>query len=109
MHTSNFSMMTSMHAPHTKVECIKRCFGQLRVIQNCHHLHKHTQSMLEGSGVNGRRTFLHFFYYDALHFHMGPLKINIFKVIFWEGGRRGSRKKSTVCTLLVMLTILDDL
>ena len=24
--------------------------------------------------------------YDALHFHRGSLKINIFKVLFWEGG-----------------------
>ena len=32
--------------------------------------------------------------YDALHFHTGLLKINIFKVLFWEGGR-GSQKKST--------------
>ena len=39
-------------------------------------------------------------YYDALHFHMGALKINIFKVLFW------GHKKSTLCTLLIMLTIL---
>ena len=45
--------------------------------------------------------------YDALHFNTGSLKINIFKVLFSEGGR-GSHKKSTLCTLLVMLTIMDD-
>ena len=44
---------------------------------------------------------------DALHFHTGSLKINIFKVLFLEGGR-GSQKKTTLCTLLIMLTILDD-
>ena len=41
---------------------------------------------------------------DALHFHTGSL-INIFKVLFWEGG---VTKKSTLCTLFIMLTILDD-
>ena len=30
--------------------------------------------------------------YDALHFHTGVTKINIFKVLFWEGGR-GSQKR----------------
>ena len=43
-------------------------------------------------------TFLNV-YYDALHFHMGSSKINIFKVLFWEG----VVKKSSVCTLLIML------
>ena len=37
--------------------------------------------------------------YDALHFHTGVAKINIFKVVFWEG---------TLCTLLIMLIIMDD-
>ena len=45
--------------------------------------------------------------YDALHFHMGVAKINIFKVLFWEGGR-GVTKKRTLCTLLIMLIIMDD-
>ena len=32
--------------------------------------------------------------YDALHFHMGWLKINILKVIsFWKGGREGVTQK----------------
>ena len=38
--------------------------------------------------------------------HTGSLKINIFKVLFWNGGR-GVTKKSTLCTLLIMLTIID--
>ena len=43
-------------------------------------------------GVNGHCTVLKFCY-DALHFHMRSLKINIFKVLFWEGGREGSQKR----------------
>ena len=30
--------------------------------------------------------------YDAFHFHTGSLKINTFKVLFWEGGR-GHKKE----------------
>ena len=33
--------------------------------------------------------------YDALHFHTMSLKINIFKVFFWEGGS-GSQKEYSV-------------
>ena len=41
---------------------------------------------------------------------MGVAKINIFKVglLFWEGGREGVTKNSTLCTLLIMLIIMDD-
>ena len=35
----------------------------------------------------------------------GSLKINIFKELFWEGG---GHKKSTLCALLIILSILDD-
>ena len=36
-------------------------------------------------------------------------KINIFKVLFWEGEREGVvTKKSAMCTLLIMLIIMDD-
>ena len=35
------------------------------------------------------------------------LKIEIFKVLFWLG-REGVTEKSMLCTLLIMLTILDD-
>ena len=31
--------------------------------------------------------------YDALHFLMVLLKINIFKLLFWQGGREGVTKK----------------
>ena len=40
--------------------------------------------------------------YDALHMHTRSLKINIFKVLFSDGG---VTKKSTLCTLLIMLII----
>ena len=60
--------------------------------------------MLEGGGKWALYAFKND--YDALHFHMGSLKINIFKVLLI--GREGVTKKSTLCTLLIMLTILDD-
>ena len=44
-------------------------------------------------------TFFLNFDYDALQFHMGSLKINLFKVLFWV------TKKSTLCMLLIMLTL----
>ena len=34
------------------------------------------------------------------------LKVNIFKVLFWEGGRDVT-KNNTLCTLKIMITILD--
>ena len=43
--------------------------------------------------------------YDALHFH------TVIKNQHFQGtllGERGVIKKSTLCTLLIMLTILDD-
>ena len=49
----------------------------------------------EYEGVNGRIALLKNVDYDALHFHTGSLKINIFKILFWEGGR-GSQKKYSV-------------
>ena len=58
-----------------------------------------------GGGVNGRCMLVKNVDYDALHFHAGSLKINIFKVLFLEGGR--GHKKSTLCMLLMMLTILN--
>ena len=53
--------------------------------------------------------FLKMLISDALHLHTGSLKINILKVLFWEGGR-GSQKRvgPSMCTLLIMLTIMDD-
>ena len=38
--------------------------------------------------------------YDALHFHfIFSLKMNIFKVLFWEWGGRGSQK-TVLCVRL---------
>ena len=56
-------------------------------------------------GGGGSEHFKKMLIMKMLHFHMWLLKINIFKVLFW--GREGY-KKSTLCTLLIMLTILDD-
>ena len=44
--------------------------------------------------------------YVALPMHTGSLKINNFKVLFWEV-ESGSQKR-VLCTLLIMLTIMDD-
>ena len=41
----------------------------------------------------------------------GLLIINIFKILFWERGREGGvtkKSRPTLCTLLIMLTIMDD-
>ena len=51
----------------------------------------------------GSRAAVSFFYihvdYDAMPFQTGFTKINIFKVLFWEGGREGVTKKSTLCNV----------
>ena len=57
----------------------------------CHHFQKSTQSTLKGGGQWPLYDFKNADY-EALHFHMGLLKINIFKVLFWEGGR-GAQKR----------------
>ena len=49
-----------------------------------------------GEEVNGRCTLFKNVDYYALHFHdTGSLKINIFKVLFLEGGR-GHKKEYSV-------------
>ena len=68
--------------------CLLCC--DLGVIQNCHHFHESTPSTL---GVKGCRTLFFNVDYDALHFRAGVAKINILKVLFWEGGREGCHKK----------------
>ena len=59
----------------------------------------HRVLTLKGEGgVNGGYTLKKMFNMnDALHFHTGSLKINIFKVIFWEGGRSGGSHKRLLC------------
>ena len=48
-----------------------------------------------GEEVNGCCTLFKNVDYDALHMHAGSLKINIFKVLFWKGGR-GHKKEFSV-------------
>ena len=76
----------------------------LTVVQNCHTLQKSTQSRpYAGGGQWPPNAFLNVDY-DSLHFHTGSLKINIFEILMG-----GCHKKSTsLCTLLIMLTIMDD-
>ena len=45
------------------------------------------------------------FDYDALHFHMGSVK-SFSKYSFGREG--GGHKKSALCMLFIMLTIMDD-
>ena len=81
------------HANHITSSCVST---SLWVVQNCNNFHKRTQTML--GAVIATVCFFNVDY-DSLHFHMGSLKINIFN---------GVTKKSTLCTPLIMLTILDD-
>ena len=66
-------------------------------VQNYHHFHNRTQ-YAGGGGVKWPLYALkkNVDYYDALPFHMGSLKINIFEVLFWEGGGGGGSQNSTL-------------
>ena len=68
-----------------------RQLQHLWVVQNCHHFQASIQSTVGGGGINGRCMLFKNVDYDALHMHTGSLKINIFKELFWEGGK-GSQK-----------------
>ena len=46
------------------------------------------------------------FDYDALHLHTGSVKSTFSKYSFGREG--GGHKKSALCTLFIMLTIMDD-
>ena len=46
------------------------------------------------------------FDYDALHFHTGSVKSTFSKYSFGREG--GGHKKIALCTLFIMLTIMDD-
>ena len=90
-------------APSPSISLTQQIYGlNLGVVLNCHHFHKRTL------GVRGSRTAVHFFknVVWCIAILRRGLKINIFKVIFWYGGR--VRKKSTLCTLLIMLTFLNN-
>ena len=71
----------------------------LGVVQNCHNFHKHTQR----SPYIFRKCHLW-----CIAILRRSLIINIFKVPFLQGGRE-SQKKSTMCTLLVILTVPDSM
>ncbi len=61
-------------------------------------------NLLEGDGVNGHHTlFKMLIMMHCIFIPVGSFKINIFEVLFWEGGKEGVR---TLCTLLIMLIIL---
>ena len=80
------------------------------VVQNCLHFHKRAQTQYAGAGGQWPPyAFIYIFYYDALHFHYmyGVIKNQHFQSTMLRG-REGVTKNSTSCTLLIMLTILDD-
>ena len=62
----------------------KHCFskGSSKIVIIFKRVHR----VRWGEWVNGRCTLFKNVDYDALHMHTGSLKINIFKVLFWEGG-----------------------
>ena len=71
---------------------LKACLG---VVQNCHHFQKSTQYAGGGGGGHGLLYAFKNVDYDALHFHTGPLKINILKYSFGREGE-GHKKEYSV-------------
>ncbi len=63
-------------------------------------------SMLGGGGGQCSPYAYKMFDYDALHFHTGSVKSTFSKYSFCREG--GGHKKSALCTLFIMLTIMDD-
>ena len=66
----------------------------LGVVQNCHHFQKSTHNSLGGGGDQWSQYAFKNVDYAALHFNTGPIKNNISKVRFWEGGRSQKRLHS---------------
>ena len=56
------------------------------VVQNCHHFSREYIEYARGQWS---------VYFMNVEYNAGSLKINIFKVLFWEGGR-GSQKEYSV-------------
>ena len=50
-----------------------------------------------GGGGEGQGLQYAFLIVDALHFHKGVAKINIFKVLFWEVGNEGRGHNKVLC------------
>ena len=63
----------------------------VELVSICHHFQDSTQSTLGGTSQWMQYAFKNVDY-DALLMHTESLKINIFKVLFWEGWR-GSQKR----------------
>ena len=61
--------------------------------------------MLGGGGQRSLYAYI-MFDYDALHFHMGSVKSTFSK--YSCGREGGGHKKSALCMLFIMLTIMDD-
>ena len=60
-----------------------------------------------GGGGGSMVTYAYnMFDYDALHFHTGSVKSTFSKYSFGREG--GGHKKSALCTLFIILTIVDD-
>ena len=62
--------------------------------------------MLGEGGVNGLCTLLKNVDYNALHAYRVIKNQHLKNTLL--GGREGVTKKCTLCTLLIMLTIMDD-
>ena len=60
--------------------------------------------MLGGRGSRAAVRLLKTSFMVHCDFEKGSKKINIFKVLFWEGRGGGSQKKNTMCTVLILLT-----
>ena len=78
----------------------------LGVIQNCHNFHERTHSML-GEGVKCCVMLFKMLFTMHCDFDTGSLKNQHFQSTRL-GGERRSQKKSMLCTLLIMLTIMND-
>ena len=83
---------------------LKRNCCLLGIIQNCHHFHKSIQNTLGGGSM---ATVCFFLMLIMMHFHTGVVKNHHFQSILF-GGSEGVTKMSTLCTLLIMLAIMDD-
>ena len=86
-------MQTKYTAAVTFLNEKKTAIFVFRVVQNCRHFQAYTEYTEEGDQWPPY-TFLNVDY--TLHFHLGALKINIFKVLFLEGERSGSQQAYSV-------------
>ena len=80
----------------------------LGINQNCHHFHEHTHAkcMLGGKGSRDDVCFLKMSFMVHRDFEKMSKHQHFQSTLLV---RRGVTKKSTVCMLYIMLTLLDDL